>query len=143
MKKAATLYLIGIIPLLCSCHLDAAVGCMSKSQSLGKYDNKSYHYIECNCPCTHTIARAYNLCVHCGHVRESRPQIIVHQDYKQQQSQEGNEQRVTTWNRFKQGVGTVSGRLFQRASGLISRIRKNHQDPQSRTAGNQSKSNRA
>lgn len=57
--------------------LDAKVGCMDNSYHLSEpFDNKDYHYVECNCPCK-TQLDERNMCVECRHYHEPKPWVVV------------------------------------------------------------------
>ena len=73
MKKIITL----IIALLAA-PLLASVNCLDNSehQQYGDYDNKEWHSVECDCPCTHVKG---GKCVECGHLQDARPLTIVKQ----------------------------------------------------------------
>jgi hypothetical protein len=56
--------------------LYASLDCMDNSEHLqyGDYDNKEWHSVECDCPCTYVKGRK---CVECGHLQKARPWTIV------------------------------------------------------------------
>jgi hypothetical protein len=58
--------------------LFAGLNCIDNSEHLqyGDYDNKEWHSVECDCPCT---AIKGGKCVECGHLQEARPWTIVQQ----------------------------------------------------------------
>ena len=56
--------------------LFASLNCLDNSEHLqhGDYDNKEWHSVECDCPCTYIKGRK---CVDCGHLQDARPLTIV------------------------------------------------------------------
>ncbi len=78
MKKIIMfLCLFAIIPL------DASVKCLKNSWDLkGDFDDKEWHSVACDCPCT-LVRKGY--CVECGHLQNAAtytvvlPTKIVHQ----------------------------------------------------------------
>ncbi len=63
--------------------IDGAVGCMDNRKhvdcTLGCFDYKNYHYVECNCRCeryAHAMNRGQ--CRHCLHFRVSSSISILH-----------------------------------------------------------------
>lgn len=87
---------------LISISLRGAPGCMDNSQHLAeKFDNKEYHYVQCNCPCQ----KLYELladraqCAKCFHYRVPQRMIIVsHKDQlaSKESSQRANAQTAAT-----------------------------------------------
>ena len=73
MKKIITL----IIALLATPAF-ASVNCLDNSehQQYGDYDNKEWHSVECDCPCTHVKG---GKCVECGHLQNAQPLTIIKQ----------------------------------------------------------------
>ena len=64
--------------VLCTVSLiEGRVGCMARERPVYKYDNKTYHYIRCDCPCTAMATEDRNRCLDCGHYHDVRPWIIV------------------------------------------------------------------
>jgi len=77
MKKLY-IYLIVFFLSIASLKLSAKVGCMSKTLNLeSSYDYKTYHYVQCNCPCgsssRYAILRNRGICKECGHFHELKP----------------------------------------------------------------------
>jgi hypothetical protein len=58
-------------------------GCMSKSRHLKeKFDNKSYHYVSCTCPCDSYQAKGFyaqnkHQCLECGHRHDPQTVLIL------------------------------------------------------------------
>lgn len=60
--------------------LNAEVGCMDNSWHLEKkYDDHSYHYVSCNCPCSkrYKIFADRGRCMQCRHFRDPKPYVII------------------------------------------------------------------
>jgi len=57
--------------------LDGKVGCMAIDKPVGKFDNKTYHFVQCNCPCTKMLETNRNYCEDCGHYHDQKPWIFV------------------------------------------------------------------
>lgn len=72
-----SLLLVGAVPAL------AKPGCMDNSWHLKrKFDDKTYHYVECNCPCDSWRAKGFyaplkHKCLECGHTHEARTTLIL------------------------------------------------------------------
>ena len=81
MKKIAISALFFMLILTGAPWLIGKTGCMSKSQHLKeKFDNKSYHYVFCSCPCDSYRAKGFyaqnkHQCLQCGHRHD--PQTIL------------------------------------------------------------------
>lgn len=76
--------LLCIITLL-STSIYAAPGCMDNSYHLTqKFDNKEYHYVQCNCPCEkeYKIMPARAQCAKCLHCRVPKSMIFVSYQYE-------------------------------------------------------------
>jgi hypothetical protein len=56
--------------------LFASLNCMDNSEHLqyGDYDNKEWHSVQCDCPCT--VIKC-GKCIECGHLQEARPLTVV------------------------------------------------------------------
>ncbi len=92
MKKTAISALFFVL-LLTAPWLIGKTGCMSKSQHLKeKFDNKSYHYVSCSCPCDSYRAKGFyaqnkHECLECGHRHD--PQTVLILNKIPQMSSEG------------------------------------------------------
>jgi hypothetical protein len=52
-------------------------GCMDNSYHLTRAcDDKSYHYVACNCPCVKQLPAVRNMCIKCGHYHEGKPLVF-------------------------------------------------------------------
>jgi len=64
--------------VLCTATIvEGKVGCMAIDKPVSKYDNKTYHYVECNCPCRAMLAANRNQCFECGHYHDVEPLRIM------------------------------------------------------------------
>src|ERR1700722_11180604 len=71
---------IVLIMSLASTHIKARVGCLDNSWHLEKtVDDKSYHYVECNCPCEKRYVQLANRgrCTKCRHFHDAQPMIVI------------------------------------------------------------------
>lgn len=73
MKKI----LLSLVLLITMTQIFSSPGCMDNSWHLARpFDNKEYHYVQCNCPCRKlNIARGE--CTECGHKHDFPPQYII------------------------------------------------------------------
>lgn len=70
MKK-----LIIFVFLLAMSPLAASVNCLDNSQHLEEnYDDKEWHSVACDCPCT--VVKG-NKCIQCGHLQNASTYIVV------------------------------------------------------------------
>lgn len=75
-------YYILIVILINPIPITAQVGCIDNKEPLGTYDNKTYHYVACNCPCDAYRAKGLgcadrNKCIECGHFHYPRPTYFI------------------------------------------------------------------
>jgi len=81
MKKMF-IYLILLFLAIASFKLSAEIGCMSTSLNLeSHYDYKTYHYVQCDCPCgsssRYAILKNRGVCRECSHSRELKPIRLI------------------------------------------------------------------
>ncbi len=58
--------------------VNGAIDCMDNSYHLAKKcDNKSYHYVPCNCPCKKQLSAVRNKCISCGHYHEGKQWKLI------------------------------------------------------------------
>src|ERR1700675_4550317 len=90
--------------------LFAGLNCIDNSEHLqyGDFDNKEWHSVACDCPCTATRG---GKCVECGHLQNARPFTIV----------QTSALKAVHQNRI-QGPQTVKEAL----NNLVQRYRNNH-----------------
>ena len=70
MKK-----IIALTSLLLASPLFASVHCLDNSQHLQEnFDDKEWHSVACDCPCT-TIKGRH--CIECGHLQDAHTYIVV------------------------------------------------------------------
>jgi hypothetical protein len=70
MKKVMVLMLV-----LFTCPIIASVNCLDNSQHLTQqYDDKEWHSVACDCPCT-TIKGGH--CIECGHLQNASTYTVV------------------------------------------------------------------
>jgi hypothetical protein len=61
--------------IFCSYSVDASIYCLDNSQHLAEdFDDKEWHTVACNCPCT--IVKGYK-CVECGHLQNASTYVVV------------------------------------------------------------------
>lgn len=61
--------------MLLSCPLFASVNCLDNSKHLQEdYDDKEWHPVACDCPCT-TIKGRH--CIECGHLQNASTYVVV------------------------------------------------------------------
>jgi hypothetical protein len=82
--KRQSLVLSAILLLLgVSAYNWSKPGCMDNSWHLKKkFDDKTYHYVQCNCPCDTYRAQGFyapmkHKCLECGHKHEAHTTLIV------------------------------------------------------------------
>jgi len=68
-----------VLPLIFSVGLYAAIGCMDDSYYLQKSnDNKSRHYVSCNCPCSqYKILSHDSKCLVCFHYHKPKQWKVI------------------------------------------------------------------
>ena len=93
--------------------LHSAVGCMSRTQPLGKYDNKVYHHVQCNCPWPHKESRARNLCILCEHTHDVQPLTIVDPTTKKH-TRISHTRKQADWPLFRQDFEHTPADSLQR-----------------------------
>lgn len=76
------LIILIFIAWIISNKLFGAVGCMDNSWHLQKkYDTKSFHYVQCNCPCyQHKTLKTAGLCLQCQHYHMPRKWQVIGKD---------------------------------------------------------------
>ncbi len=83
MKKTTLPVLFFMLVFTGAPWLIGKTGCMSKSQHLKeKFDNKSYHYVSCSCPCDSYRAKGFyaqnkHECLECGHRHDPQTVLIL------------------------------------------------------------------
>jgi hypothetical protein len=82
MKRTLAV-VIAIFLLTAAPWLMGKTGCMSKSWNLTqKFDNKSYHYVSCSCPCDRYKSQGFyaqkkHQCLECGHQHDPQTVLIL------------------------------------------------------------------
>lgn len=79
MRSIKTTFLL-FISLTILGSAQAEVGCMDNSWHLQKkYDDHSYHYVSCNCPCSkrYKIFADRGRCMQCRHFRDPKPYVVI------------------------------------------------------------------
>ena len=63
---------------LCTATLiDGKIGCMAIDKPVGKFDNKTYHFVQCNCHCQNVVTDTRNYCLDCGHWHDPKPWAVL------------------------------------------------------------------
>jgi hypothetical protein len=81
--KRKTFLLIALFGMISSHLIQTRIGCLAKSKQLKEaFDTKSYHPVDCNCPCDLHQAKGRptaprNECLECGHFHDAQPMILV------------------------------------------------------------------